>query len=128
MRHLLACLLLVPGSFLWGATACLFWHSVAVTIQVVYRRASVTLRLTPDSAGCVASLLYGATALLFGSWPFTLGFLILAAYFASRWWRRRKRKRSPRALGAKSKAQLAALVRKTREAGRPGPVLRPVPA
>jgi hypothetical protein len=46
------------------------------------------------------------------------------------WWRdrgRRNRKRALEALGAKSLARLAALVRKQREAARPRPVLRPAP-
>ena len=44
------------------------------------------------------------------------------------WWRdRRKRKRALRALGAKSRALLAALARKAREVAQPRPVLRPAP-
>jgi hypothetical protein len=45
------------------------------------------------------------------------------------WWnlRRKDRKRALEALGAKSLARLAALVRKQREAARPRPVLRPAP-
>lgn len=44
------------------------------------------------------------------------------------WWKRRKRRdRAPRAYGAKSRALIAALVRKAREAAKPRPVLRPVP-
>lgn len=47
---------------------------------------------------------------------------------AAWWWRKRRgRKRAPRAYGAKSRALLAALVRKAREAGKPRPSLRPVP-
>jgi hypothetical protein len=45
------------------------------------------------------------------------------------WWlNRRRRKRSPKLAGAKSRARLAALVRKSREAAKPRPVLRPVPS
>ena len=44
------------------------------------------------------------------------------------WWRsRRRRRRAPRAYGAKSRALVAALVRKAREAARPRRVLRPAP-
>ena len=43
------------------------------------------------------------------------------------WWNRRRRKRSPKLAGAKSRARLAAIVRKSREASKPRPVLRPVP-
>lgn len=43
------------------------------------------------------------------------------------WWRRRKGKRSPKAMGAKSRALIAAMVKRAREAARPRPVLRPLP-
>ena len=44
------------------------------------------------------------------------------------WWlSRRRRKRAPRAYGAKSAALVADLVRRAREAARPRPVLRPAP-
>jgi hypothetical protein len=44
------------------------------------------------------------------------------------WWlSRRRRKRSPKLAGAKSRARLASLVRSMRERAKPRPVLRPVP-
>jgi hypothetical protein len=44
------------------------------------------------------------------------------------WWNRpRKRKRAGALAGAKSRARIAALVRKARQAATPRPVLRPVP-
>lgn len=43
------------------------------------------------------------------------------------WWRKRRRDRAPKLAGAKSRALLAAIVRKAREAAKPRPVLRPVP-
>jgi type VI protein secretion system component VasK len=43
------------------------------------------------------------------------------------WWNRRRRKRAPRAYGAKSRARVAALARKAREAAKPRLALRPVP-
>jgi len=44
------------------------------------------------------------------------------------WWlSRRRRKRAPRAYGAKSRALLAAVVAKMREAAKPRPVFKPVP-
>jgi hypothetical protein len=50
---------------------------------------------------------------------------ILAAFL---WWlSRRRRRKAPRSLGAKSRAVLAVLVRRAREAAKPRPVLRPVP-
>lgn len=42
-------------------------------------------------------------------------------------WRNRRRDRAPRAYGAKSRALLAALVRKARETAKPRPVFRPAP-
>ena len=41
------------------------------------------------------------------------------------WWRRKDRKRAAKALGYKSRALLAAVVRRAREAARPRPVLQP---
>lgn len=49
----------------------------------------------------------------------------LAAYL---WWRKRKRrKRAPRAYGAKSRALVDAVVRKMRQERQPRRVLRPLP-
>lgn len=42
-------------------------------------------------------------------------------------WKRKRKDRAPRMYGAKSRALVAALVRKAREAARPRPVLRPQP-
>jgi hypothetical protein len=56
---------------------------------------------------------------------------ICAVLNAIWWWRsrkRRKRRSALAALGAKSRALIAGLVRKARETARPRPVLRPVPA
>jgi 4-hydroxybenzoate polyprenyltransferase len=49
------------------------------------------------------------------------------AWMAWEHWNRRKRKRAAALAGAKSRARVAALVRKAREAARPRKVLRPVP-
>jgi hypothetical protein len=43
------------------------------------------------------------------------------------WWWRNKRRKAPQAHGAKSRARIAALVRKSRQAAKSRPVLRPVP-
>jgi high-affinity Fe2+/Pb2+ permease len=76
---------------------------------------------------CSAAVMTGEFALLDHEWlPAGVGAanLLLAIFF---WLRnRRKRRRSPKAFGAKSRARLAALVRSMRET-RPRPVLRPVP-
>ena len=51
--------------------------------------------------------------------------LLLAAFC---WWlSRRRRKRAPKAMGAKSRALIAAMVAKVRESAKPRPVLKPVP-
>lgn len=61
-------------------------------------------------------------------WPVAAGNIAVAGLAAWMLWRsRRRRKRAPRAYGAKSRARVAALVRKTREAARPRPVRRLVP-
>jgi len=49
------------------------------------------------------------------------------AWMAWEHWNRRKRKRAPALAGAKSRARIAALVRKARETAQPRKVLRPVP-
>lgn len=58
-------------------------------------------------------------------------FACAAASFATAvavwWWKRRRRDRAPKAYGAKSRALVAALVRRAREAAKPRPALRPQP-
>lgn len=41
------------------------------------------------------------------------------------WWRRKDRKRAAKLAGAKSRARLAAIVRRAREVAQPRPVLKP---
>lgn len=55
------------------------------------------------------------------------GGLNLLCALAVWWWKRRKRKRAAGLVGTKSRALVAALVRRAREAARPRPVLRPQP-
>jgi hypothetical protein len=63
-----------------------------------------------------------------GQWPENAIGVVQVAIGAWLWRRgRRGRKRAPRAYGAKSRALVAALVTKAREAAKPRPVLRPVP-
>jgi membrane protein implicated in regulation of membrane protease activity len=67
-------------------------------------------------------------AALVDSWPSWAVNVVTTAILVWAWWRyRRRRDRSPRAYGAKSRALIAALVAKAREATQPRPVLRPVP-
>lgn len=57
---------------------------------------------------------------------FSAGCALVCALLCLWNWRRRKRRRAPRTLGAKSRARIAAMVTRMRE--RPArPVLRPVP-
>lgn len=51
---------------------------------------------------------------------------VTAAIWLALWWRNRKSRRSPLSLGAKSRARIAAIVRKARENARPSPVRKPV--
>jgi hypothetical protein len=63
----------------------------------------------------------------FGYWSYASGAGLSAAIALVIWWRKRRdRKRAGPVLGAKSRALLAALVSRAREAGTPRPVLRPV--
>jgi hypothetical protein len=81
-----------------------------------------------DGLFAIADLLLAAAFALMRLWPLAAFFALLGIVLAVNWWRKRKRrKRSPKAMGAKSRALLAALVRKAREAARPRPVLRPLP-
>jgi hypothetical protein len=69
-----------------------------------------------------------AGAVIGRSWPLAAGNLavvIVAAWML--WHLRRRRKRAPRAYGAKSLARIAALTRRARETARPRPVRRPAP-
>jgi hypothetical protein len=67
-------------------------------------------------------------AAIYRQWLVMAAALAGTAIAAILWWlSRRRRKRAPRAYGAKSRALLAALVRRAREAAVPRPVLRPVP-
>jgi hypothetical protein len=62
-------------------------------------------------------------------WFFALADLINVAVAIAAWWlsRRRRRRRVPREYGVKSRALVAALIRRAREAAVPRRVLRPVP-
>lgn len=71
-----------------------------------------------------AAAVSAATHDVSGAW-INLTFAVINALAAWFWWNRRKRRRAPRTLGAKSRARIAAMVTRMRE--RPArPVLRPV--
>ena len=80
--------------------------------------------------GWVTSAIFGCTGLAAqGDWVFS-GIAAANAIFAAYlWWRYRnkQRKRAPRAYGAKSRALIGKLIRKTRETAKPRPVLHPAP-
>lgn len=76
----------------------------------------------------IGNVVIGTGDILDGSWPWSILSYATAVVLAWLWWRNRKRrKRVLDALGAKSRALRDALVRRTREAAQPRPVLRPVP-
>ncbi len=80
--------------------------------------------------GWTASALVGLTGMVVRhEWAWAVvaaGNALLAIYL----WRRRgrRRKRAPRAYGAKSRALVTTLIRRARERARPRPVLRPQPS
>jgi hypothetical protein len=65
-----------------------------------------------------------------GDWGWAAWMAFVTAATAWSWWdsrRKRRRRRAMAAAGAKTRAIRDAMVRKVRQAGRPRPVLRPVP-
>jgi len=108
----------------------LAWPPTWALLWTVIRRA---WRLIPSwaNAGYAWMCAGGGVVIGFilGPWPCVV---IGAAHVAiGAWlWRRgrRGRRRAPRAYGAKSRALVAALVARARDASTPRPVLRPVPA
>lgn len=82
-----------------------------------------------DGAGAISGSLLAVFFALAGLTPLAALMALFAIWCAWDWWRKRKRRKrtSPKALGAKSRALVAALVRRAREAARPRPVLRPLP-
>lgn len=73
----------------------------------------VVLTLAFAGAGHWPGMALGAAQVAVGAWLWRRG--------------RRGRRRAPRAYGAKSRALVAVLVAKARDAARPRPALRPVP-
>jgi len=80
-------------------------------------------------AGWINGALFGSAGYAIGrEWAGVAGGILSAVIATVCWWlSRRRRKRAPRAYGAKSRALLAAVVAKLREATKPRPVFKPVP-
>lgn len=99
------------------------WAFVWVAVSRAPFARALALAMAWMSAGLGVVLAFAA-----GPWP---GVVIGVAHVAiGAWlWRRggRRRRRAPRAYGAKSRALVAALAAKARRAAAPRPVLRPVP-
>jgi membrane protein implicated in regulation of membrane protease activity len=106
----------------WGV----FGVGGILQVAVWLRRAEMFWPPAVFAVACTfAAALSAATHDAAGTW-INLICAVLNALAAWSWWRRRKRRRAPRALGAKSRARIAAMVTRMRE--RPArPVLRPVP-
>lgn len=97
-------------------------------IQVTAARRERQGSLIPDALYIAGNVALGFADIFSGIWPLSLLNFGMATVLAWLWWRRRKRRKRARdALGAKSRALRDALVRRTREAAQPRPVLRPVP-
>lgn len=78
----------------------------------------------------IGIVLSAAWAILPGERPFQTGAIIASLFWLAVWlWHhtRTRRKRAAELLGAKTRALRDALVRKTRQALQPRPVLQPVP-
>jgi membrane protein implicated in regulation of membrane protease activity len=79
---------------------------------------------------CVADVLLAAVLAAEGLWWLAAWMAVCAvasALMCRDYWNRRKRKRATALAGAKSRARIAALVARARQAARPRRVLRPVP-
>jgi hypothetical protein len=97
------------------------------------RSRSVALDVLSDALLIAGNLLIGAGFAMQGNIYGAANFAVAAFVAWSMWrrwkrrWKRRRRDRAPKAVGAKSRALIAALARKVRESARPRPVLRPAP-
>ena len=115
------------GLLAWAAILCglpvafwLAWHG---------NRAALKVATAGQATAAVGCGLYAAGAFLARNWAGCAFDAAVAAFLAWDLWRRHRRqvRRALGLAGAKSRARVAALARKAREAARPRPVLRPVP-
>ena len=112
-----------------------FWAELAVGLAIgaggIYGvRQSPLFACWWFGSWTVADVALAALNAALGSWGWSAVMAGLAAVNGLLWWQhwnRRRRKHAPRAYGAKSRALIATLVRKAREAAKPRRVLRPVP-
>ena len=111
--------------------ADLFLLLSAAEVAVMCCGLAATLRRRPRLGLWLylAGAVTGAAGAVAGrAWPLAAADAVLAAAVAWALWRYRpRRERAPRAYGAKSRARVAALARKAREAARPRPVRRLAP-
>jgi membrane protein implicated in regulation of membrane protease activity len=111
-----------------SAGAALDIAGIGVILAAVAMKLRRPDSLTPDALLVVGNVLIGFADILNGVWQWSILSFAVAAVMAWLWWHRRKRrKRAGDALGAKSRALRDALIRRTRQAAKPRPVLRPVP-
>ncbi len=98
--------------------------AAALVVEIVATIRCGMWRLTV--ADVIAMALVTAGDVLLAQWAWAaLGATVLA-YVMWVYWRRRKRRRGPRTIGARARARIAAMTARMRE--RPSrPVLRPVP-
>ena len=120
-------ILQVAGGAAFPLLSCLFCLPVNRWINLHWFRKSYTRRdLTNDCLG--TSIVQVIIWQITGHPLVAVGAGVSVVVAAAVWWYRRKR-RDPaaRQFGAKSRARLAALVEKAREAAQPRRVLKPVP-
>lgn len=107
----------------WPPVYGVLWSAVAWRFGSLVPRRTWFYLMWATTAGVIA-----VVALVAADWrAAATGTANLAVALACWWLSRRRRKRAPRAYGAKSRALLAAVVTKMRETLKPRPVLRPQP-
>jgi hypothetical protein len=122
---------LLPLAFLAVALTARHFVADAFTVLMVPAWSYAVLRSRLRLMNWLATWLGGAFGNVLAGFAESDWFLVaagsvsLVVALAIWWWRRSKRKRAAALLGAKSRALVAALVQRAREAARPRPVLQP---
>ena len=110
------------SALIWGLFGAGWGLQAAAWLRVIDRFWAAAVFAVACAISAAAS---AATGDSFGTW-LSLACAVINAIGAWFWWNRRKRRRAPRTLGAKSRARIAAMVTRMRQ--RPSrPALRPVP-